>query len=137
VIALGHVADLSARLEELRVTVAPLRFGAGAKGKIVSSLAHGVPCVATSIAVEGMGLGDVVSAANTPQAFCDQIVALHVDERRWLKQSDEGIALVAGRHSAASGSDRLARVLRTIKAPVDVAPTRHSTGSPDRQALRA
>jgi hypothetical protein len=51
VIGVGHVPDLGTRLEELRVTVAPLRFGAGAKGKIVSSLGHGVPCVATSIAV--------------------------------------------------------------------------------------
>ena len=55
---LGHVSDISAWLDTIRLTVAPLRFGAGAKGKIASSLACGVPCVATSLAVEGMELGN-------------------------------------------------------------------------------
>jgi glycosyltransferase involved in cell wall biosynthesis len=118
VIGVGHVPDLSTRLEELRVTVAPLRFGAGAKGKIVSSLGHGVPCVATSIAVEGMALGDVVVAADTPQQFCDAVVALHEDERQWLARSDAGIAMVAERHGLDAACSRLAQLLSTINAPV-------------------
>ena len=55
---LGHVPDLAPWFEGLRATIAPLRYGAGAKGKIVSSLAHGVQCVATEVAVEGMGLAE-------------------------------------------------------------------------------
>ena len=46
-----------------RLTVAPLRFGAGIKGKIVTSLAAGAACVASPVAVEGMGLADGVHAA--------------------------------------------------------------------------
>src|SRR5262249_26897265 len=56
VIIRGWVKDLTETLRTCRLTVAPLRFGAGVKGKIVTSLAHGVPCVATPVAAEGMGL---------------------------------------------------------------------------------
>ncbi len=78
----GHVADMGATLERLRLTVAPLRFGAGAKGKIVTSLAHGVPCVATPIAAEGMGFTDGVNLliASDFDQFAGHVVALYSDE---------------------------------------------------------
>jgi hypothetical protein len=55
--------------------VAPLRYGAGIKGKVVSSLAHGVPCVATAVAVEGMGITDGQEAmiAHDPAAFAEAV----------------------------------------------------------------
>ncbi len=53
---LGYLADLSRLLNGLRLTVAPLRFGAGLKGKVLTSFAAGVPCVMTGIAAEGMDL---------------------------------------------------------------------------------
>ena len=61
----GFVEELDDELAGLRMTVAPLRYGAGAKGKLVSSLAAGVPAVVSVIASEGMGLldGDTVLVA--------------------------------------------------------------------------
>ena len=53
----GRVDDLEGWLRKLRLTVAPLRYGAGAKGKVASSIANGVPVVGTELAFEGMGLG--------------------------------------------------------------------------------
>ncbi|ABI58441.1 hypothetical protein Neut_0153 [Nitrosomonas eutropha C91] len=53
---LGFVKDLQPVFADIRLTVAPLRYGAGIKGKIGTSLCYGVPCVATPMAVEGMGL---------------------------------------------------------------------------------
>ncbi|HZZ00681.1 MAG TPA: glycosyltransferase, partial [Candidatus Baltobacteraceae bacterium] len=50
----GYVADPGAVLERARVFVAPLRFGAGMKGKVVYALAHGIPVVATPVAAEGI-----------------------------------------------------------------------------------
>jgi len=52
----GFVDDLDALLSETRLTVAPLRYGAGLKGKIATSIGVGVPCVGTSIAFEGMSI---------------------------------------------------------------------------------
>jgi glycosyltransferase involved in cell wall biosynthesis len=49
---LGHVADV-AELARYRLLLAPLRFGAGIKGKVLDSWAHGTPCVTTPLGAEG------------------------------------------------------------------------------------
>jgi glycosyltransferase involved in cell wall biosynthesis len=89
----GHVPDIAAWLDTLRLTVAPLRFGAGAKGKIASSLACGVPCVATTVAVEGMGLENcgAVLLAETPAAFADHVRLAHTDATLWREMSKAGL----------------------------------------------
>src|SRR5262249_34712889 len=53
---LGFVQDIQKLYKTIRVNVAPLRYGAGLKGKVVVSMGVGLPTVATSIAVEGAGL---------------------------------------------------------------------------------
>lgn len=53
---LGFVESLPDFFNRIRVSVVPLRVGAGAKGKVAASLAAGVPCVATPVGVEGMQL---------------------------------------------------------------------------------
>lgn len=53
---LGAADDLAGIFRRVRVTVAPLRYGAGIKGKVIDSLAAGVPCVMTPIAAEGLDL---------------------------------------------------------------------------------
>ncbi len=76
---LGHVQDLGAVLAAHRLSVAPLRFGAGIKGKVIESLASGLPCVMTPVAAEGLSLpgalADLVQADAT--ALAERIVALH------------------------------------------------------------
>lgn len=54
----GHLPKLIDIFERVRLTVAPLRFGAGIKGKVIESLAAGIPCVCTPIAAEGLGIHD-------------------------------------------------------------------------------
>jgi len=58
ILVTGYVPELKPYFDRARVFVVPLRYGAGIKGKLVESLAHGVPSIATSIAVEGMGIVD-------------------------------------------------------------------------------
>ena len=52
--AIGAVGDLADIFDRVRVTVAPLAYGAGIKGKVLDSLAAGIPCVCTPIAAEGL-----------------------------------------------------------------------------------
>lgn len=56
VVPVGHVPDLGTIFDRVRVTVAPLAYGAGVKGKVLDSLAAGVPCVCTPVAAEGLPL---------------------------------------------------------------------------------
>ena len=91
--AVGFVEDLDAFLARRRMTVAPLRYGAGAKGKVAASLAQGVPAVCTSVAAEGMSLapGEDVLVGDSPEALADHVIALLRDDLLWHRLSDAGL----------------------------------------------
>ena len=93
----GHVPELAPLMEGVRVAVAPLRFGAGVKGKINLSMAHGQPVVATSCAVEAMHLrdGEDVLVADDAEAFAEAVVRLHDDEALWTRLATQGRENVA------------------------------------------
>ena len=86
----GFVPTVGEFLEDVRVMVAPLRYGAGIKGKIVSGLCHGVPQVVSHEASEGMGLEhnrDLMIAQSAEQ-FADLIIKLYNDQELWEKMAD-------------------------------------------------
>ena len=116
---LGHVVDLDTLLDRSRLTVAPLRFGAGIKGKIVTSLAAGVPCVASPIAVEGMGLTDgaQIRVAATPEAFAEAVVAVHERQDVWTALSDSGLDFASRAFSVAEVRRHLAAMLDDLGLP--------------------
>ncbi len=119
VIVVGYVEDLGERMERHRISVAPLRYGAGIKGKVVSSLAHGLPCVASPIAVEGMEveLDENVLVGEDPAAFAQAVINLYSDEALWQKLSDNGLDYVESRYSLAAGLVNFGRMLAEIGAP--------------------
>nr|WP_261789514.1 glycosyltransferase [Xanthomonas oryzae] len=93
----GHVPDLVPFMDNARIAVAPLRFGAGVKGKINLSMAHGQPVVGTTCAVEGMHLrdGEDVCVADDANAFAAAIVRLYQDAALWQRLADNGLRNVA------------------------------------------
>ncbi|WP_264787871.1 glycosyltransferase family 4 protein, partial [Gluconobacter roseus] len=79
---LGHVTDLDRDVfDHVRLTVAPLRFGAGIKGKVLESLLAGIPCVMTSIAAEGLNLPSSLAAlvVDDEASQIERISALYAD----------------------------------------------------------
>lgn len=122
VIPVGYVRDLDAFLDTVRLSVAPLRYGAGVKGKVGSSLANGVPCVGSPVAVEGMGLvvGKEIAVGATPLEFAERIVALHEDEVEWNRMSSAGWSYVAEHYSLDAARRRIAEMLRTLTLPASV-----------------
>jgi GT2 family glycosyltransferase/glycosyltransferase involved in cell wall biosynthesis len=109
----GHVPDIAPFMDGARVAVAPLRYGAGVKGKVNLSMAHGQPVVATACAVEGMHLrdGQDVLVADAADAFADAIVRLHEDEALWTRLRDAGLRNVERHFSIEAGRDVVRRVL--------------------------
>jgi glycosyltransferase involved in cell wall biosynthesis len=89
----GFVPDIEPYFRNCRLSVAPLRFGAGVKGKINSSLSHGVPVVATSLAIEGMhlGAGKEVLVADDADAFAEAVAQLYTNEPLWQALSRAGL----------------------------------------------
>ena len=110
----GHVPDVQPFFTQCRLSVAPLRYGAGVKGKINQSLAHGLPVVATRIAAEGMFLvnDESVLIADDAGAFAAAIVRLHRDEECWQRLSTGGIAVMEQHFSVAAARRALQEVIR-------------------------
>ncbi|AUZ54545.1 MAG: glycosyltransferase [Stenotrophomonas acidaminiphila] len=108
----GYVPDVVPWMAGGRVAVAPLRFGAGVKGKINLSMAHGQPVVATSCAAEGMHLrdGEDVLVADGAAAFADAVVRLHDDEALWRRLSGNGLDNIARHFSMDAARDVVTRV---------------------------
>jgi GT2 family glycosyltransferase/glycosyltransferase involved in cell wall biosynthesis len=109
----GHVPDIDPYMDGCRIGVAPLRYGAGVKGKVNLSMAHGQPVVATPCAVEGMHLADGadVLVAGDADAFADAVVRLYRDEALWQRLAAGGLANVAKHFSADAARDVVRRVL--------------------------
>ena len=79
---LGHVPDIATVYDTVRLTCAPLAYGAGVKGKVLESLAAGLPCACTGIAAEGLGLPRELleMVADEPTALAALIHRLHEDQ---------------------------------------------------------
>ncbi len=115
----GHVPDLEPVMRGCRLTIAPLRYGAGIKGKVVTSLSYGVPCVATPAAIEGMGLQDGihVCVAASPEDFAAAVIKLYTDREAWCRLSTAGLAFAADNFSLQTGNRRIATLLHALGLP--------------------
>jgi GT2 family glycosyltransferase/glycosyltransferase involved in cell wall biosynthesis len=113
---LGYVPDIAPYLEGCRVSIAPLRYGAGVKGKLNTAMSHGLPVVATTPSIEGMHLEDGrdVVVADDPVAFADAIARVHEDAALWQRLSDGGRDNVARHFSPAVARDALAGLLALV-----------------------
>lgn len=94
----GYVTDdrLAELYDSSRVSVVPLRFGAGVKNKVVEALNFGTPIVTTPVGAQGLpGLESVVPISDDPQAFAEHVIALLNNDEMWLRAAEAGRAYVA------------------------------------------
>jgi hypothetical protein len=77
--------EIDSFLANSRLLLAPLRFGAGIKGKVIEAWNQNTPVVGTSIAFEGMGK---VASHDTKSDFLEAAVKLYLDETEWKKESE-------------------------------------------------
>lgn len=110
---LGGVPRSSVHVARARVSVAPLRYGAGLKGKVLEAMACGTPVVTTPIGDEGYGAGRAGAAIVTddPREFAAAVRRLAEDETLWRRMSR------CGREHAAQFAP--AAVGETIDAALD------------------
>ncbi|PWS31094.1 glycosyltransferase [Pedobacter paludis] len=96
VIIPGYIEDVSSFFNKNRIFVAPLRYGAGMKGKIGQSLSYGLPIVTSTIGAEGIGLtdGENYLLANTDEEFAKEILRLYNDEKLWNEISNSSKQLI-------------------------------------------
>jgi GT2 family glycosyltransferase/glycosyltransferase involved in cell wall biosynthesis len=120
----GWVESTAPYLDRARVSIAPLRFGAGVKGKVGEALSHGLPVVTTTIGAEGMGLVDGQHAlvADSPEAFAQAVVLLHSDRALWERIAEAGREHVRATLSPEAASGALRGLLRDVARAAFVLP---------------
>ncbi|MEN5393319.1 glycosyltransferase family 4 protein [Stenotrophomonas sp. TWI377] len=93
----GYVNDaaLEERYRRARVAVAPLRFGGGVKGKVLESLQYGLPCVTTSVGMQGLAdASSFMQVADAPEPMAARILALLRDDAHWSQVSSAERAFI-------------------------------------------
>jgi GT2 family glycosyltransferase len=131
IIVAGLQRDVRPFFDSIKVSVAPLRFGAGVKGKINQSMAFGVPVIATSVAVEGTELRDreEILVADEPADFANALVELYESEDLWKRLSENGIRKTRAVYSPEAARRNLEILfsddhLQTSERDVAVAPAK-------------
>jgi glycosyltransferase involved in cell wall biosynthesis len=99
--------------QRAKLSIAPLRYGAGVKGKVNLSMQYGVPVVATSPSVEGMFLTDGadVLVADDAESFAAAIIRLNTDAVLWARLREGGLRNIETWFSRATARKALASVL--------------------------
>lgn len=88
----GRAESSAATFQSARVCLAPLRFGAGMKGKLLEAMVLNTPSVTTSIGAEGMhgSLNWAGAVTDDPTSFAAAAVALHNNEEAWNQANENG-----------------------------------------------
>jgi len=87
---IGFVDDVEDYFYNSRVFIAPLRYGAGIKGKIGQSLEYSLPLITTNIGAEGFNFGTHhdTMVGNTPEAIAAKIIEAYTNKEVWNALSD-------------------------------------------------
>jgi len=113
----GYVYDLSSLLNECRIMVVPVRYGAGVKGKVTESMSHSLPVVTTSTGAEGLTENqnqEHILISDDPQEFADKTVEVYKNKELWEKISKNAKDYVENNFSPEQGRDILKRVLISL-----------------------
>jgi glycosyltransferase involved in cell wall biosynthesis len=110
-------------LDRARVAIAPLRWGAGFKGKVATAMAAGLPNVVSPIAAEGMGLSDGQECliAELGPAFIDAVERLYRSPALWHSLSANGMQFAASHWSPEQAENRLVEMLQRARVPPTLA----------------
>jgi len=112
----GFVETLDPWLDGCRMAIAPLRYGAGIKGKVNMSMSRGQPVVATPIAVEGMFAksGREVLVAESAEEFAEAVIRLYRDEDLWNRISVGGLENIRQYFSVETARLGLQQLIRSF-----------------------
>lgn len=126
----GWAENAQKVMSAARVCLAPLRFGAGIKGKLVEAMQCGTPSVTTEIGAEAMhdDLPWNGCIENDPQRFADQAVRLYQDAEFWHEQQAHGAAILKQCFDGASIGQQLLQRIETLRAELQQHRLQNFTG---------
>ncbi|WKK64624.1 glycosyltransferase [Lutimonas zeaxanthinifaciens] len=92
----GWAQDKQKVFQESKLCLAPLRFGAGQKGKLLDAMINGTPAITSSIGAESMGrLEDWTERiSDDPKTFAEKAIALYINEKSWHSAQKDGFKII-------------------------------------------
>ena len=115
---MGWVKNLDAEIQKARVVFAPLRFGAGIKGKITDALKNGTPVITSKVGEEGMSLSLLPSQSidtNLPETFVESAIELYTNPEKWYHAQKLGIETINGQYSKTKFQKELQNTLENLE----------------------
>ncbi len=115
---MGRAEDAQEVVRKARVVLAPLRFGAGIKGKLLEAMQFGTPSVTTTIGAESM-CGDLPwngFITDDTQVFADKAVELYQDKNCWPKAQENGFEIIEKRFLRSLFEDDFAKHILKVKS---------------------
>ncbi len=112
----GWVPELRPFYDRARAVVAPLRYGAGVKGKIGEALSFGLPTITTNIGIEGIDVrpGLDILVGDTPQSFADAVAEAYSDEALWTTLRDNGALAIERQFGRTALGHQIEQLLETV-----------------------
>ncbi|NGP88107.1 glycosyltransferase [Fodinibius halophilus] len=126
----GRAADAQEVVSQARICLAPLRFGAGLKGKLVEAMQCGTPNITTKIGAEGIA-GDFEwsgSIKDKARNIADAAVQLYQNETVWHKKQKQGIRIINERFAKPEYGDHFIRRITELVEELDTHRVQNFTG---------
>ncbi|TDP03672.1 glycosyltransferase family 4 protein [Flavobacterium sp. 245] len=113
---MGRAEDANEVVKNARVVLAPIRFGAGLKGKLLEAMQCGTPSVTSSIGSEAMHLDLPWNGfiEDNPEEFAKKAISLYRDESLWKESQKNGIAIIAACYQKSSYSNELVSLINSL-----------------------
>lgn len=112
----GRANDANEVVQNARIVLAPLRFGAGIKGKLIEAMQCGTPSITTSIGAESMqgNLPWNGSVTDDVNKFTETAIQLYKDEKLWTAAQQNGIAIINQRYTKELFENDFASKVRSL-----------------------
>ncbi|MBW1654422.1 glycosyltransferase family 4 protein [Flavobacterium quisquiliarum] len=106
---MGRAEDANEIVKKARIVLAPIRFGAGLKGKLLEAMQCGTPSITTSIGSEAMHLDLPWNGCieDNPEVFAKKAIELYQDENLWKEAQKNGVEIINKCYQKQDYSDKL------------------------------
>ena len=114
---MGRADDAQEVVSKARIVLAPLRFGAGIKGKLLEAMQCGTPSITTSIGAESM-FGDLPwngFIKDNPEDFAAKAISLYQDKTTWIQAQKNGIQIIEKRYLKSNFVSEFKDYIRTLQ----------------------
>ena len=127
----GFTDDVNEAIQKAKVCLAPIRFGAGLKGKLVDAMQNGTPCVTTSVGAEGM-FGDKYPNGfieDDTQEFANKAVELFSNQSLWEEKQKNGFKVINERFNRVEFQYKLMEIVKATQQNLPLHRMQNFTGS--------